>query len=77
MAYVIAAARGDGPLADLASWVGVVLVSLSMIYLAGNTYRAYRRSKTELPHWWSLQLIPIIFHYVLATFMLLWGTLYL
>ena len=74
---ITAVAAERGPLAGAGAWAGWTLVVLAVIYLAGNTYRAWRRSRHELAHWWSMQLIPIIFHYVLATFMLLWGISYL
>ena len=65
-----------GPLAGGSAAAGWGLVGFATLYYIGNTYRAIVRRRSELPHWWSKQLIPIIFHYVLASFVLCWGMAY-
>lgn len=76
---VAAVARGGDALAN-GGLLGLepsgqarLLVVLAAAYATGMAYRARRRLRFERPRWWSRGTIPIVFHFVLATFLAAWG----
>jgi hypothetical protein len=64
-------ARAATPLGDGAHVAGTTMVWASYVYAIGMTMRAVRYALAP-PHQRGV-LIPIVFHFVLAAFLFVWG----
>jgi len=72
IAMTVGVARATGPFGEPRSSVGVPVLLASFVYAAGMVWRAVRRMR-EPPERRGV-VIPIVFHFVLAAFLFVYGS---
>jgi hypothetical protein len=65
--------RESGPLAGREQWLGRFLLGFSVVYAAAMAVRYVVRMRRRPEARWFGGTIPIVFHVVLAAFVLTWG----
>jgi hypothetical protein len=72
-AIVVGLARGQGPIAERRPGFGWLLVAVSVLYAGSMAVRYAVRMRRRPEQRWFGGAIPIVFHVVLAAFVLTWG----